>query len=468
MTSRAGPHYRPGMKVIKLGGGCLKDKHAVKHILGLVARQGRGHVFVVSALNGITNKLISGLDRALESEDEIPLLLDKIKATHMDVARHTLKDATDYEKILDQDLRKLERLYYGLNITREASPRMEDAISSFGECLCVALLAEILKGQGISARFAMPQDIGMVTDGKFGDATARLGQTEKNLKKNLAPLLEKDGIMLIPGFFGVGPDGDITTFGRGGTDYSAAVVATALNAEALEIWKDVEGFMSVDPRLVPDARLIPLLSYSEAAELSYFGAKILHPRTVEPVRRKKLDIAIKNTMNPKAEGSLITAKSPKTKGIIKSVAHNQDICLLKVFASGVGARIGILGIVASRLAEAGINIKSVVTSQTSISLLLSNKDMEKGYKALQDIKPRPYRKLEKLEDVSLVSIVGQGLHRNKGIAGRCFMAVAEAGVNIEMISFGPSRYALYFLVRNKDLKTAVTAIHKTFFPSFNV
>ncbi len=468
MTSRAGPHYRPGMKVIKLGGGCLKDKQAVKHILGLVAEQGKGQIFVVSALNGITNKLISGLSRALKSEDEIPALMDEVKATHMEVARHILKDCSGYEVKLDHDLKKLERLYYSLIIAREITARMEDVISSYGERLCVVLLAEILGDFGISAKYAMPHEIGMVTDGKFGDATARLGRTEANLKKNLAPLLERDGVMLIPGFFGVGPDGDITTFGRGGTDYSAAVVATAMNAESLEIWKDVEGFMSVDPRLVPDARLIPVLSYSEAAELSYFGAKILHPRTVEPVRSKKLDIAIKNTMNPKARGSLITAKSPKIKDIIKSVAHNQDICLLKVFASGVGARIGILGIVASKLAEAGINIKSVVTSQTSISLLLSNRDMEAGYKALQEIKPRPYRKLEKLEDVALVSIVGQGLHRNKGIAGRCFTAVAEAGVNIEMISFGPSKYALYFLVRNKDLKTAVAAIHKTFFPSFNV
>jgi aspartate kinase len=242
------------------------------------------------------------------------------------------------------------------------------------------------------------------------------------------------------------------------------VVAAALDAQRLEIWKDVDGFLSADPRMVHTATLIPTLSYEEAAELAYFGAAILHPRTIEPVRQKNIPIIIKNTLNPEIQGSIITAESPKQTMAVKSVAHTTDIGILKVHASGVGARQGILGLVANRIAEAGINIKSVVTSQTCISLLLASGDLEAGHKALATLKPEPYQRIEKIDNVALIAIVGDGLLQCKGIAARCFGAVAKADVCIEMISFGPSRAALYFLVPRDALNTTINAIHTTFFP----
>jgi aspartate kinase len=168
-------------------------------------------------------------------------------------------------------------------------------------------------------------------------------------------------------------------------------------------------------------------------------------------------------MNPDAPGSLITSRSPQGTSLIKSVAHDTDIAILKVHASGVGARPGVLAHVASAITESGINIKSVVTSQTCISFLLGLKDADQAYEAIRLLSPRPYRRLERVEDVALVGIVGKGLLRRKGIAARCFTAVAERNVNVEMISFGPSEVAVYFLVRNKDLQKAVEAIHTTFF-----
>jgi aspartate kinase len=206
-----------------------------------------------------------------------------------------------------------------------------------------------------------------------------------------------------------------------------------------------------------------VLSYEEAAELSYFGAKILHPRTVEPLRRKKLNISFKNTMNPDGPGSLITARSPRPKNVIKSVTHDTDMGILKIHASAVGARPGILAQVAGQLTKSGINIKSVVTSQTCISLLLASKDLDSGREALKSLKPRAFRRVEKVDDVALVGIVGEGLAKREGIAARCFAAVAACKVNVEMISFGPSPVALYFLVRTRDLHSAVNAIHSTFF-----
>jgi aspartate kinase len=455
------------MKVIKIGGGCLKGRKNIARILDLVAERGRGNVVVVSALNGVTDFLVQGTRDALEDEKTIPEIVAGLRKKHLSTARHVFQRESainPYAKELDRMLRELERFYYGLNFTREITRRMLDMISSYGERFSAELLAAALRSRNVEAHCLMPHRIGMITDGKYGDATADLRRTAKNLQSRLLPAGGERNVVLVPGFYGVSEQGDVTTFGRGGSDYSAAVVAAGLKAEVLEVWKDVDGYMSADPRLVRRARLIPSLSYDEAAELSYFGAKILHPRTVEPLRSARLEIVIKNTLNPDGPGSRITAGRRKSSRIIKSVAHDTDIGILKVHASGVGARPGILGLVANRLTEAGINIKSVVTSQTCISILLARNDVEDGRSALKELRPRPYRKLEKTDDVALVSLVGEGLGTGKGIAARCFTAVAESGVNVEMISFGPSRVALYFIVRNRDLKDAVSAVHEHFFP----
>jgi aspartate kinase len=454
------------MKVIKIGGGSLKGTGNIQDILALVAERGQGHVIVISALNGITDMLIDGMTVALRDDAAIPSIIRHLKNKHILVARHIIPTGRHYQKYardLSDHLGQLERLYYGLNFTGEITQKIADVISSFGERLSADLLASALRSRGLQATYRMPHKIGIITDGKFGDATAKLPITARNLQKHLLPLLKKGMIVFVPGFFGVSEAGDITTFGRGGSDYSAAVVAAAMGAEILEVWKDVPGYMSADPKFIPEAQLIPFLSYDEAAELSYFGAKILHPRTIEPLRKLKLNIAVKDTLNPDAPGSLITSRSPRAKGFIKSVAHDTDIAILKVHGSGVGARPGVLAGVSRTLTESGINIKSVVTSQTCISLLLAGKDADRGYQAIRGLSPKPYRRLEKVQDVALVGIVGEGLLHRKGIAGRCFMAVAERSVNIEMISLGPSDVALYFIVRNQDLQKAVEAIHNTFF-----
>ena len=456
------------MKVIKVGGGCLKGKKVINDIIDLIGERGKGHIFVVSAFYGITDKLIDGMQTALKDEEAIPAIINNVKNSHMIIAKHVISSnnaVKQYNKNLLTSLSQLERLFYGLNFTKEITRRMYDVISSWGERLSAELLTAALKDRGEKATFRMPHSIGLITDGKFGDATAQMPKTSRNLQHHLTSLLKNGMIIFIPGFFGVSESGDITTFGRGGTDYSAAVVAGAMKAEVLEIWKDVAGYMSADPKFISGAQSIPLLSYDEAAELSYFGAKILHPRTMEPLRKPKISITVKNTLDPDAPGSLISAKSPRTKNVVKSVAHDTDIGILKVHASGVGARPGILAEVANQLADEQINIRSVITSQTCISLLLARKDLEHGFQAIQQLKPRPYRRLEKVEDIALVCIVGEGILQRKGIAAKCFSAAAESSINVKMISFGPSNVALYFLVGNSDLQKSVQAIHTRFFPA---
>jgi len=456
------------MKVIKIGGGCLRGKKKIAEIVDLLPEKGVGNIVVVSALYGMTDILIDSMSVALEDDSKIPKIISRIKSRHMLVARHLIHSAA-VMKTFGQNFHKLlaelERLYYGLNFIQEISPKLNDVISSFGERLSALLLSSVVRAQGANAIYRMPQDIGIITDGKFGDAAANLKKTGENFQKTLLPMIKKNLILFIPGFYGVSERGDITTFGRGGSDYSAALIAVVSDAESLEVWKDVDGFLSADPKIIPESQLIPELSYDEAAELSYFGAKILHPRTVEPLRKKQLIIAVKNTLNPDVVGSVITHRRRVSAAVVKSVAYTNDIGILKVHASGVGDRLGILSLVSGELAENEINIKSVVTSQTCISLLLALNDLEPGRKVLMGIKPRPFRRLEKIDNVALVSVVGEGLLTRPGIAAKCFTAAAGCNVNVEMIALGPSRVALYFIVQKKHLRRAVAAIHSTFFSS---
>jgi len=453
------------MKVIKIGGGCLKGEAVVRSIVDLIVKRGRGDVFVLSALSGITDRLINGIETALKDESLIGFVVEGILEEHLSLARHLMKNDADC-KALEQDLAphflKIERYFFGINFTREATPRMRDIIISYGERLSVILISRVLQSRGENAFYIMPQEAGIITDGRFADASANMMQTAENLQKNVWPRITEDTIIFIPGFFGISESDEITTFGRGGSDYSAAVVAAALKADILEIWKDTEGFMTADPRVIPDAKLISVLSYEEASELAYSGASILHPRTVEPVRKSGINIAIKNTLNPDGPGSLITEQAVSTKNVIKSVSHSTDIAVLKVYASGVGLRQGILAHIAGALSQASINIKSVVTSQTCISLLLSRKDIDRAHTVIGEMKPRLFRESEQVTDTALISVVGDGLHNHRGIAARCFTAVSEVNVNIEMISFGPSKAALYFLVHETDLEKTMTALHSQF------
>jgi len=454
------------MKVIKIGGGCLKDGSSARKIIELIAKRGEGDVFVLSAFYGVTDVLISGIEKALENEEKISSVITRLKTDHNSIIKCLIDDANKRKQLskeLSMVFQKLERYYYGVSFTREATPRMRDMIATFGERISAVILSKSLSSLGKDSCYMLPEDAGIVSDGKFMDASAIMAKTSKNLTAAMEAVLTPEKIVFVPGFYGVSESGDITTFGRGGSDYSAAVVAASIHADVLEIWKDTQGFMTADPDNIPHCRLIPELTYEEAAELSYTGAGILHPRTVEPVKKAGIGIAIKNTYDPDAEGSLIKKDAHTAKKIVKSVSYTTDISVLKIYASGVGARFGILSQITENLAAAEINIKSVVTSQTCISLLLSEDDIQKGYHSIKNIRPVPYRKLSTITDVALVSIVGEGLQNNRGVAAMCFTAVSDANVNIEMISFGASNAALYFLVHEEKLDKTIHALHDIFF-----
>jgi aspartate kinase len=456
------------MKVIKLGGGSLQERDQIQEIIRIIVQRGMGNVVVLSGLGGVTDRLVAGIERALVDEDHIVRVIEELRSLHHALVDFLIPESatrTETTAALEDLFSRLERLYFGLTFTGEVTPRLKDMILTFGERLSVSLLTGALKAQGIDAVGCMADEIGIVSDGQHGNATALMSPTCMALRKKLIPLVKGNRVVLVTGYFGVSQRGRVTTFGRGGSDYSAAVIAAATDAECLEVWKNVDGFMSADPTFVPEATMIPALSYEEAAELSYFGAKILHPNTVDPLKKSGIPMMIKNTFHPDQEGTVITTKTNRVENVVKSIAHNTDVGVLKIHASGLGAKPGVLGTIATHLSERGINIKSVITSQTCISLILGRADMEQGYQEIKKIRPRPYGRLEKIADMALIGIVGKGLAERKGIAARVFTAVANSGVNIEMISMGPSRVAYYFMVKEQNLRTTLRAVHSSFFGS---
>ncbi|MFA6742790.1 MAG: aspartate kinase [Candidatus Neomarinimicrobiota bacterium] len=454
------------MKVLKFGGASLKDKAAYKETIRILKTEKEPKVLVLSAIYGITDWLETTIRAARHSEQSIENTTTRIRAWHAKLLTDLVSDPTmiaDCMNELEERVQKLERLLYGLAYTEEMTPQLYALIMSFGERLSVILSATIFQAHGIPAQYLESDRIGIVTNDFFTSATAILPVIRKKLPSHVKPLLEKGITPLITGFFGANKDGKVTLFGRNSSDYSAAVIAHGLRADSLEIWKDVDGFMSADPKLVPESTLIEKLSYYEAAELSYFGAKILHPRTVEPLIHDSIPLIIRNIYRPDIPGTEICANEIVKKTIIKSVAYNKNISVLRIKGPGVGYKPGVISEIGTRLATCGINIYSIITSQTCINLLIDRKDSKVGYKALQVLKDGLIETIEHCDDEVVVAAVGAGLKQTPGLAAKIFNAIAAQQINIEMISLGASDVATYFIVKGPCLIPAVNALHTAFF-----
>ncbi len=449
------------MRVLKFGGGCLRDRESIRKVIEIIAGRKEKVVVVVSALRGITDLLKQAAMESLRSEESIKTALEKLRHRHLDMAG---TGAAEFSGSLEEKLKTLQRLLLAVAYSKELTPSLQAQIESFGERLSAHLIAFLLNRTGTKAEPLEADEIPIVTDESWQMATADLRLTGEAVRSRVLPLLEEETIPVITGFFGKSRQGKITTFGRNGSDYTAAVVAACLGAEALELWKDVRGFMSADPAVVERAKKIEHLSYYEAAELSYFGARIVHPRTFEPLLRKGIPVIIKSLAFPSEEGTLISPTAPRPASGVRSITFNRNIAVLRVEGPGVGYKPGIIAMIGNALAQRGINIYSILTSQTCINLLLERGDGRKAYSCLEGMKNGIITGLHLDEGLALVGVVGEGLKRRKGIFARVFAAVADAGVNVEMVSAGASEVAYYFIVREETVEKAVRAIHSSFFP----
>jgi len=417
---------------------------------------------VVSAVAGVTDSLVSLISKPRE-EKEIDAYLTDVRTNHLALLPKSGRDFDRTREAIEGLWTKLERLLYGIAYTEEVTPRTRDFALSFGERLSVQVVAANVRERGIDAEPFEADQIGLMTDDAYGNATALLDET----RTHMAPFLERQAdaghVSVITGFFGLSPDGKTATFGRGGSDYSAAVVAHALRLPTIEIWKDLGGFMSADPKIVPEAFPLSVLSYDEAAELSYFGARVLHPRAVQPARAGKTNIVLKSIFEPDDPGTRIGPDTVDTSGDVKSVSYIRDLTTLKVYATGAGFKEGLLSASAVALAHADVDVYSAATSQTCVAFLIDAGDVHRAKRALANLSQVAVDKVEASPHASLICFVGEGIGHAKGVAARVFRAVADTGVNVQFISAGASMVAYHFTVDTKDLEKAVRAVHHEFF-----
>lgn len=454
------------MKVMKFGGGCLRNPEYALKVIGIIGSQEKGVAVVVSAIYGITDLLIKGIGDAVSGDEHIYGCIESISRQHRHYVDRLIPGRSLQKKIdmrVAAKIQQIRKLLLGVAYTGEATESVRCHILSYGERLAADILAGILNSNRIKAVSLTAEQIGMITDDRVTDAIVMLKETRDNFKYSLVPLIERGVIPVVTGFFGQTREGKISTFGRNGSDYSAAVLAYGLQAKSLELWKDVDGFMSADPRIIRDSRRIDRMSYKEAAELSYFGARVMHPRTVEPLMESGIGIKILNLHNPADPGTIILSRGVETDRIIKGVTCNRHIARLKIYGPGVGCIPGIISKIGQALSDRQINIFSIITSQTSINLLVDKSDAVSGYQTLKKIREQVIEKVGLEDDVALVAVVGEGLLKTRGVAATVFSAVSRVRVNVEMISAGASEVSSYFIVKDNQVENVIRALHHEFF-----
>jgi aspartate kinase len=453
-------------KVMKFGGGCLRDGRSFAQACAIIAGQKRVAV-VVSAVSGVTELLLAAIEQARRGKKHIPAILERLAEKHqaiIDAAHFAPAQDRRLQRSIASQLEQVRRLLTGIAYHGDLTPAVRARLLSFGERMAARLLAGMLESRGRKARALDAHRAGIRTDGNFENASIDRERTRKKLGPLAAPLLRRGVVPVISGFFGRGPGGAVTLLGRNGSDYSAAAVAYALKAGCLEIWKDVDGFMSADPALVATARRLERISFAEAAELAYFGAQILHPRTVEPLAGTGTRVFVRNMKRPGSPGSEIAAGRSGRREEVASITANRRLAVIRVHGAGIGSRPGLLAGVSSLLGDAGINIYSVLTSQTCINLLLHPADARRGLQKIKAAANGVIRKIELEERLALVGVVGDRIMEKEGIYARIFTAAAREKINVEMAAAGASPVACYFLVKSSDLDRAVSAVHDEFFP----
>jgi aspartate kinase len=450
------------MKVMKFGGTCLGTEDTLQRVAQVVKDEKEKRIVVVSASAGVTNAIKDFVSKPRQ-EKEIDDFLLTLKLKHVDMLpKKDGQNRKEALELIEAKITKLERLMYGVTYTEELTPRTNDLILSFGERLSAVVVASRLSHEGMEAVPMESDALGLITNDHYGNAVAILDECQKNMGSTLENAVRQNLLPVVTGFFGITKSGHVTTVGRSGTDYTGAVIAYATGAKPIEIWKEVDGFMSADPKIVKGAFLLERLSYEEAAELAYFGAQVLHPRAVQPARLKGIDIVIKNLFKPSSPGTVIGTDKLARKDIIKSVSYLPNVATLKVYDAGAGYKSGFLADITACLFKANINIFSATTSQTCAAVLIDESDIPVAKKAIRAVIGDVGENFEVVPGMALICTVGEGFGATKGVAARVFNAVAAKNVNVDLISAGASMVAYHFTVDRKDLKNTITAIHDEF------
>jgi aspartate kinase len=460
--------------VMKFGGTSVGVAERIAHAADLAvdrARAGDRVVVVTSAMSGVTNDLIQAADEASHGHWR-PERRDRFFERHKSVADELLAhDPARHAAVLEalsQRLERFEKLCFGLSMVHELTPRLRDAISGTGELLCAPLLAAAIAERGWRSEAVDATELVVTTD-QFGAAEPLMDETRDKARARLLPLLADQTIPVATGFIGATADGVLTTLGRGGSDYSATIIGTALDADEVWIWTDVDGVMTANPADVPDACTLSEISYSEASELAYYGAKILHYKTILPASQRGIPVRILNSFNPRHPGTRVSADGhPSARGV-KAVTAIRDVALVAISGTGMQGIPGIAAKAFDVVAEQQANILMIsqASSENNICFVINSSDAPRVVRALRsalefELMRGHIEDISAEHSVAIVAAVGEGMKGTPGIAAKVFGALGAAGLNVIAISQGSSERNISLVVTEQEAAEAVRAIHRAF------
>ncbi len=458
--------------VMKFGGTSVGDTERMKRVAGIVAEHAKHAevTVVVSAMGGVTDMLIRAATEASRgNREDWKGVRQELARRHRVVADELLSAGEQVTVLprLAEQVEIFENLCSGFSLVREVTPRAMDTLSSLGELMSATLMAAILRSSNVAAVSVDATEL-IITDEVFGNASPIMEETTPKVRQHLAPLRRRGVVPVVTGFRGATRDGACTTLGRGGSDYTGTILGAALDAEEVWIWTDVDGVMTADPRLVPSARIIPEISYREAIELSFFGAKVLHPKTIQPVMKKKIPVWIKNTFNLSCPGTKIAPAANGQPGI-KAITSVSKADLITVTGSDALSFPHLASRVFSSLSLEDIPTLMVTQSSADNVLCFAVHDADlkrvraKLEKAFELELLHDYvAALEVMPHVAIVVAIGENMRGTPGIAGRAFGALGHRGINLIAIAQGSSELSISFAVKSSDVKEAVKVVHEEF------
>ena len=459
------------MKVLKFGGTSVGTAKSISSVINIVKGNSEKQIVVVSAFSGVTNELLDGIDKIIKKEKTFKKVSKDIVNRHLEVINELIEDTVVKNRIfkyLLSELEKLEQLYKGLALIQELTPKAEAKIVSFGELVSSFIIGETMKIKGLNVDRIDTRKL-IVANQNYFNAAVDFKKTNENIIGAIKNT-EAD-IVIVPGFVAANEKGETVVLGRGGSDYTAAIFASALEATVLEIWTDVSGMYTANPKMVKQAKAIDEISYQEAMELSHFGAKVIYPPTIHPVINK-IPILIKNTFSPEDKGTLISNSAAKKINPVKGISHIEDITLITLKGSGM---IGVPGI-SKRLFEAlafnEINVKLITqaSSEHSICIAIDNENAKRAKKAIDnafefEISKGKIQPLVTEGGLAIIAVVGDQMKSHQGISGRMFSTLGKNNVNVRAIAQGASENNISAVIANKDVKKALNSLHEHFFES---
>jgi aspartokinase/homoserine dehydrogenase 1 len=456
-------------QVFKFGGVAVGSAEAVRAAAKHVRAAAPGVAVIVSAMNGITDLLLDTARAALRGQqDAWESAAQKFAQRHHDLIAEIIRTKRRREELaaaIDASTRELVAMANSIAILHELTPRAEDALVARGERLLAQIFTAFLKDGGLDAIYIDATEI-IMTERRLGAVWPDLPKCERAARKVLLPQLEAHGVVILPGYLGRGADGEVVTLGRGGSDFSAAILARSINARAVTLWKEVDGLMTSDPRSVPTARVLPELHYREAAELAFYGAKVLHPRTMIPLVERKIPLFVRNTFNEALPGTRIADDVKPGDYPVKALTAIHKQALIAIEGGGMMGVPGVAARTFTALSQAGhsVSMISQASSEASICFVIPESEADHAIAALEEAfaferKLKLIDRIHAERKIALVAVVGLGMRGRPGIAARTFSALSGERVNVHAIAQGSSELNITVAVSESDVNRALLALH---------